>query len=50
MLRVSAVSDEIPSEVTELVKDLHTRSGRHLKRVGVLRIKYLLKNPSDDPV
>ena len=39
MLRISAVSDEVPSEVTELIKDLHTSSGRHLKRVSV---EYLL--------
>nr|VWO98042.1 60 kDa chaperonin (GroEL protein) (Protein Cpn60) [Ganoderma boninense] len=32
MLRISAASDVVPSEVIEMVKDLHTRSGRHLRR------------------
>ena len=33
MLRLSASMDEIPAGVVESVKDLHSRSGRHIKRV-----------------
>ncbi|KAI0372895.1 ARM repeat-containing protein [Pilatotrama ljubarskyi] len=32
MLRVSAACDPMPAEIQELVKELHARSGRHVKR------------------
>ena len=39
MLRISAAAEEVPQEAIETVKELHARSGRHMRRVGLALYK-----------
>lgn len=48
MLRISVSADEVPQEVIEAVKEVHARSGRHMRRVCLTHPIRLALSPHQD--